>query len=526
MIRSSALSHVPARAVVLFTLSIAGGSWIGAAAPSLLPAVTYDAGGGATRSVVVTDVNGDGTADLVVALQNDPGGTRTLNGLVAVLLGNSDGSYAAATTYDSAGMQPFSLAVGDINGDSRQDIVVANFCNYVENTCWVTTLGLLLGHGDGTFAPAVPIQLGGNSASSVAIADLNNDGAMDIVATVLAAAGGGPSVEVLIGNGDATFRPSMFVGTADDDVRSVTVGDLNGDDAPDLVLTGNKADDGQSRGTVSILRGTGDGTFLPVVKYDSGVSPGGWANSAALADFNRDGHLDVAVANYPDDRVGVLLGNGDGTLQAVVLYDSGATLAWSVAAADVDGDGKPDVSVGNASGVIGVLAGNGDGTFGTPQAYPVPGVATSLAAADLNGDGKVDLVVSNGDRTVSVLLNGPLCEAVAPVVTISADPALLWPPSGKTVDVRVYGTITGSACALDGAGVTYAVSDEYGEVALSGPVALGADGSFSLVLRLPASRRGHDRDGRQYEVAVQARTVSGITSTNTATVTVAHDRRK
>jgi hypothetical protein len=526
MIRSSALSHTAARAIVLFTVILAGVSWTDAAAPSLLPAATYDAGGGATQSVVVTDVNGDGRADLVVALQNNPGATHVFNGLVAVLLGNGDGTYAAATTYDSAGMQPFSLAVGDINGDSKPDIVVANFCNYVENTCSVTTFGLLLGHGDGTFAPAVPMQLGGNSASSVAIADLNNDGVMDIVATVLAATAAGPAVEVLIGNGDATFRAPMFVAAGDDDLRSVTVGHVNGDAAPDLVLTGNKAGgDGHSHGTVSILIGMGDGTFQPVVKYDSGASPGGWANAAALADFNSDGRLDVTIANYPDDRVGVLLGNGDGTLQPVVLYDSGARYAWSVAAADVNGDGKPDVSVGHASGVIGVLAGNADGTFGMPQPYLVPGVATSLAAADLNGDGKIDLVVSNGNRTVSVLLNGALCDAVAPVVTVSADPAVLWPPTGKTVAVTLSGTV-GSACPLGGAGVTYAGSDEYGELAPSGPVAISADGSFSFVLRLPASRRAHDLDGRQYTIVVQAQTVSGGASTATATVRVAHDRRK
>jgi hypothetical protein len=510
---------------MLSILMLAVPSSLQATAPSLLPARTYDAGGGATLGVAAADVNGDGTADLVVALQNDPGAAHLTNGRVAVLLGNGDGSLADATTYDSAGKQARSVAVGDINGDATPDIVVANFCNFVDDTCSLTTLGLLLGHGDGTFAPALAIPLLGNSATSVAIADLNQDGAMDIAVTLLAAAVAGTAVEILIGNGDGTFRQPIFAAAGDDDLRSVTVGDLNGDGAPDLVLTGDKAgSDGSSHGTVSVRLGNGDGTFQPVVKYDSGVSPGGWANAAAVADFNLDGRLDVVVANYPDDRVGVLLGNGDGTLQPVVLFDSGGIQAWSVTAADVDGDGRPDIAVGHNSGVVGVLTGNGDGTFGTLHTYPVPGMSAALTAADVNGDGNVDLVVTNGNNTVSVLLNGAGCDAV-PVVTVSADQSVVWPATGKLVDVMMRGAVTGTVCALSAAGITYTVTDEYGEVALSGPIAIGDDGRFSFVLRLPASRRGSDLDGRQFTVVVQAQTEAGATSVATATVTVVHDRR-
>jgi hypothetical protein len=208
------------------------------------------------------------------------------------------------------------------------------------------------------------------------------------------------------------------------------------------------------------------------------------------------------------------------------LFSSGANLAWSIAAADVNGDGRPDLSVGNASGVIGVLLGNGDGTFQTAQTYPVPGVATSIAAADLNNDGRPDLVVTNGSDTVSVLMNDAGCPDAPLMLTLSADPASLWPPTGKTASVTVSGTITGTGCGLAARTASYAVRDEYGERQPSGQITLGADGRFSFVLQLPASRRGTDLDGRQYTIVVRAQTAGGQASTATTTVTVPHDRGK
>jgi len=528
MIHSSALFGISGRRLIPFAIVIALTSWdIQASAPLFRPAVSYPAGGGATESVVAADVNGDGYADLVVAIQNDPGGADLSNGLVGVLLGRGDGTYGAPTTYDSAGMEPFSVAVGDLNGDQKADIVIANFCTYIQGTCSRTTLGVLLGRGDGTFEPAIPIALGGNSATSVAVADVNNDGAADILVALLAVASGGPAIEILPGNGDATFRAPVFAAVGGADVRSIVVGDMNGDGAPDIVASGDTwSAASNSTGTVNVLLGNGDGTFQPVVRYLSGALPGGWASSVVLADVNLDGRLDVAVTNYPDSTVGVLLGTGDGGLQAVTLHDSGARFAWSLAAADFDGDGRPDLAVGNASGALGVLLGNGDGTFQTAQTSSLRGVATGIAAADLNHDGRPDVVLTNGDNTVSVLIDGAACDEAPPAITVAATPASLWPATGKTATVTVSGTITRSGCGLDVITAAYAVHDEYGEVHPSGPVTLGAGGHFSFAVSLPASRRGTDFDGRQYTISVQAQTARGHTATATTTVAVSHDRRR
>jgi hypothetical protein len=191
------------------------------------------------------------------------------------------------------------------------------------------------------------------------------------------------------------------------------VADVNGDGKPDLVVA-NCAASGihscPSNGTVSVLLGNGDGTFQMAVPYDSG---GYGADSVAVADVNGDGKPDLLVANECDSScgseggaglVGVLLGNGDGTFQSAVTYGSGGTVANSVAVADVNGDGKPDLLVANActkscsnsNGEVAVLLGNGDGTFQTAAGYGSGGgFGKSIAVADVNRDGKPDLVLAN-----------------------------------------------------------------------------------------------------------------------------------
>jgi hypothetical protein len=143
-------------------------------------------------------------------------------------------------------------------------------------------------------------------------------------------------------------------------------------------------------------------SFLPAVSYNSG---GIFALSLAVGDVNGDGKPDLVVANQAQDvlnhgSVGILLGNGDGTFHAVLNYDSGDDNTTAVAIADVNGDGKPDLLVSNvgttAGSTVGVLLGNGDGTFQAAVTYASGGnYAFSVAVADVNGDGKPDLVVAN-----------------------------------------------------------------------------------------------------------------------------------
>jgi len=340
--------------------------------------VNYAAGSG-PYSVAVGDFDGDGKPDLAVA---DAGGG------VSVLLNNGDGTFQAAVNY-GAGSEPFCVAVGDFNGDGKPDLAVANY-----NNGSAGTVSVLPGKGDGTFRAAVTYAAGG-WARSVAVGDFNGDGKPDL------AVAHDYGVSVLLGNGDGTFQAAANYAWGSIPY-SVAVGDFNGDGKADLAVA-NFYD------TVSVLLGNGDGTFQAAVNYSAGSGP----YSVAVGDFNGDGKPDLAVANNNNGSAGtasVLLGNGDGTFQAAVNYSAGSG-PYSVAVGDFNGDGKPDLAVANNGGGsnsnVSVLLGNGDGSFQAAVTHPAGNALISVAVGDFNGDGNTDLVVANGTSnpgTVSVLL--------------------------------------------------------------------------------------------------------------------------
>ena len=178
------------------------------------------------------------------------------------------------------------------------------------------------------------------------------------------------------------------------------MGDLNHDKIPDLVVADTGDTGCGEHGHIAVLLGKGDGTFQKAVTYKAGIEP----YSLALADFNGDGNLDVAVATLRG--VEVLLGKGDGTFSAAKLYPTGLD-PISVVAADFNGDGITDLAavVNSYQPYVAVLLGNGDGTFQHPVKFSVRG-ADQLITADFNVDGKPDLATVNTyDGTVNILLN-------------------------------------------------------------------------------------------------------------------------
>ncbi|MGB9232931.1 MAG: VCBS repeat-containing protein, partial [Terriglobales bacterium] len=373
-------------------------------------AVSYSSGGYAADSIAVADVNGDGYPDVLVT-NRCASSSCTNGGSIGVLLGNGDGTFQAAVSYNSGAERPFSAAVADVNGDGKPDLLVANQCAG-NGSCTNGVVSVLLGNGDGTFQTAVSYNSGGYESYSIAVADVNGDGHPDLLVAnecgSSATCSNGGTVSVLLGNGDGTFQAAASYSSGGYAAYSIAAADVNGDGYPDLLVANDCAAGGNcSNGVVGVLLGNGDGTFQAAVTYNSG---GYYADSIAVRDVNADGHPDLLVANQcfdsmcADSGIGVLLGNGDGTFQSAVSYNSGGENPLSIAVADVDGDGHPDLLVGNecvgngscTNGVISVLLGNGDGTFQAAVNYNSSGYdAYSIAVADVNGDGKPDLLVAN-----------------------------------------------------------------------------------------------------------------------------------
>jgi hypothetical protein len=346
-------------------------------------------------SVAVGDLNHDGIADLVTANR----GSNT----VSVLLGNGDGSFGAKQDFETD-TAPSSVAIGDLDGDGTSDLAVAEQGS--------NTVSVLIGNGDGTFwwyGFSV-----GESPRSVAIGDLDGDGAPDLVV----ANQGSNTVSVLLGSGYGDFGAKTDFATGSEPT-SVAIGDLNGDGAPDVAVAN------LGSGTVSVLLGSSDGTFGAKTDFATGSDP----LSIVVGDLNGDGAPDLVVGNVNSGTLSVHLGHGDGSFDAESECPFDGWLAemgsGAVAISDLNGDGKPDLAVANTysmvypmgfSGVVSVRLGNGDGTFGVMRRFAgacrLCGADTpaSLAVGDLNADGNLDLVVANecpGCRnyqgTVSVL---------------------------------------------------------------------------------------------------------------------------
>ncbi len=371
--------------------------------------VTYDSGGEQPYAVAVGDLNGDGKLDIIVANYYLRGSTKSDDyGAVGVLLGNGDGTFQTALSYNSGGLDAFSVAAADVNGDGHPDLLVTNECGN-SSSCTSGTVNVLLGNGNGTFRTPLSYQSGGYTAISVAVGDVNGDGKQDIVVANYCASSTdctNGTVGVFLSNGDLTFQAPLIYGSGGQGAYSIALGDFNGDGKQDIVVANYCASstDCTNGSTVGVLLGNGDGTFQPPLTYLTG-GQGGFFLSLVVADVNGDGRPDLVVANSSSNTVSLLLGNGDGTFQTPLVFSSGGTTPASIAVGDVNGDGKPDLVVAHysASGMS-VFLGNGDGTFQAPVTYGGQS-ARFVALGDVNGDGKLDLAVTYFDNnTVGVLL--------------------------------------------------------------------------------------------------------------------------
>jgi hypothetical protein len=357
---------------------------------SFRPKRSHASGAGAWR-LQVADLNGDGKQDLVTANRSPS--------KVSVLLNTGDGSFEAKRDYVT-GRVPYELAIADLNGDGKPDLVTSNLN--------AATLSVLLNRGDGSFE-AKHDYATGREPGSPAIADLNGDGSRDL------AVANGPSdtISVLLNRGDGSFEAKHDY-AAESGPHLLRLADLNGDRRPDMLFIGGVIP------SLVFLLNNGDGSFRAGDDYEACPCSGGEqvVGSIVIADLNGDGSPDVATTASDEfysevyrgslyrGTVSVFLNKGDGTFKTR-SYNTGRTgpEGADVVASDLDGDGRLDLAT--AAARISVLVNRGDGTFQAKVNYL--GTRGSLASADLNGDGKPDLVTT-GESSLHVLINTPgLC---------------------------------------------------------------------------------------------------------------------
>ena len=335
------------------------------------------------QSVAVGDFNGDGKLDLAVPVYSI---FTTLTD-VNILLGNGDGTFTDGPAFPLTGQNVNNAVVADFNGDGKPDLAISlPDANQVQ---------VLLGNGDGTFTPMPAISA--EAVFVVATGDFNGDGKADLVAVNP----GLNTITILLGNGEGAFPREETIPISGGP-QSIAVGDFNRDGKLDLAVVNFLSD------TITILLGHGNGTFREVAsKPETGIEP----LAIAVGDFNGDGIPDLAVTNqnngFPDPgTVTVLIGRGNGTFLPTPVSPKTGSNPESVAVADFNGDGKLDLAVANAgNNTITVLLGNGNGSFAAPLS-PSAGTDPLFAAiGDFNGDGVPDLAAAdNGTSSVTVLL--------------------------------------------------------------------------------------------------------------------------
>lgn len=271
---------------------------------------------GQSGVTTVGDINGDGRSDIV--LTQDVGGTASDG--IRVLLSNGNGTFKMSTSYQVGG-DISQAQIGDFNGDGVQDLITSNYN--------ADTVSVILGNGDGTFKARTSFRM--EFGSEITVADLNGDGILDVF-------GGNHDLQVLYGNGNGTFKaPATVFNPGANQIFKYQAGDVNGDGKVDIVAANYG-----TGGYINVVLGNGNGTFksaLTTGLTNSGASGSPFTN---LIDINSDGKLDVVTSQA--DGIYFYVGNGDGTFKAGISRSFGVSAdPGQTAFADFNKDGVLDL---------------------------------------------------------------------------------------------------------------------------------------------------------------------------------------
>ncbi|UCD17088.1 MAG: VCBS repeat-containing protein [Candidatus Zixiibacteriota bacterium] len=365
-------------------------------------AVSYESG---TRTAIFTPDAHFASGEMVtVTLTPDiqfTSGPYLENGYLwsfTTAVDNGTGKFTTDSSYP-VGSSPRSIAAADLDNDGDIDLATVNYT--------ADNISVLLNNGDGTFADHSTYTAGYPRPYALCAADFDRDGDID-----LAAVGEDPYmrrnpeivlwVTILKNDGNGIFNQysnfscGSWISYPIGYQMSICTADFNNDGSCDIAVTSG------FDGNVRVLFNNGSGSFGNRVSYIAGSSP----VSLIGADVNNDAHIDLVTANYESNNISVLINNGNGSFTGHVDYPSGGH-PRSIFSRDLNGDGCLDLAVANqSSDNVSVLINNGNGTFATHIVYAVGNSPSCVRAVDCDRDGDFDLTVANeSSATISYLPN-------------------------------------------------------------------------------------------------------------------------
>ena len=277
------------------------------------------------------------------------------------------------------------------------------------------TIGIFRGYGNGTFTNQTVFSTGASRPVSIAVDDFNNDHWLDIVVTN----NGTNTIGIFLGYGNGSFGSQILYSTGYDSFPyCVVVGDLNNDHSLDILVANYGTDN------VGMFLGNGTGNFTAQTTYSTSL--GSKPYSIAVSDFNNDGHFDIAVVNSGKNNIGIFLGYGNGSFASQTTYStSPGTNPHSIIIGDFNQDYQLDIAVSNYdTNNISVLIGNNDGSFAAPTLHStgIDSGPFGMTAGDFDNNNQSDIaVVNSGTNNVFVLIGYSMMQSQSPTTYLTGD---------------------------------------------------------------------------------------------------------
>jgi hypothetical protein len=379
--------------------------------------------------VALSDFDGDGDLDAFATIRGDFDQMTKIK----VWRNNGDGTFASPVEF-ATGQGPVGIVIADFTGDNKPDVVTAN---YGASSISILRHNGLTGNSAG-FLPPVNFSTG-NRAEKIAAADVNGDGVLDIVVGGQVGTGFDATLAVMINKGNGVFATPVAYDAAPAarfDSTAVALADLDNDGDVDLIGGGDYESGSVDNGAITIRRNNGNDTFgsAEIITFANFVP---MPKELTTGRVNSDGFVDI-VAAVPSGRIPegfvTVNSNGSGGFNTPVYYEA-SQQTFDVAIVDLDNDGDGDViTLANSSAAVTVHENLGDGSFPVLTRYEVASLSDAVESADIDNDGDIDIVV-NGE--LDIASNDPLVKILKNNGNGTFAPAIDYTPARNFADMKL-----------------------------------------------------------------------------------------